>query len=165
MHPDLLEQLRRLAGEASTIIESLTRPPSWTEALRLLRYQHTDVTWGLDAVAGADGGQRGERLAMLRSTLRGHIEAEEVLFRALEGRGRTAFLVRQSRDEHLALEQMIDELQRGTPPCWREHLRQLKLLLRDHVHREETELFPRAVRLLGEGDGRHLLEVIRQSPG
>jgi hypothetical protein len=165
MHSDLLRQLRRLATEASAIVESLTRPPSWSAAFTLLHHQHRVVACSLDAIAAAPDTQLHRRLTELRNTLRGHARAEEELFCALERRGCAAFLVAQSRDEHLALGQMIEELHHGLPPCWREHLAQMKLLIEDHIDREEHELFPRAVHLLGPADGRRVLAAVRRAQG
>lgn len=163
MASELLQQLRRLATEAQTIIETLTRPPGWIEASALLHEQHREVARRLGAVAGGPEPALDRRLEALRRALHLHARAEEVMFRALDGRGRVAFLVAQSRDEHRALAAMIDELHRTRPPCWREHAAQMRLLLEDHMKREEKELFPRAVRLLGPGETLRVLEAVRHA--
>jgi hemerythrin-like domain-containing protein len=75
---------------------------------------------------------------------------EQVFYLALENLDETRDLIRSSYQEHRRIDQLLTELAEMTPTydAWMAKLRELKSDFKQHVEKEETELFPIAEELL-----------------
>ena len=98
-----------------------------------------------------------------------HIATEhELLFPLFEARtglvGPTAVLREEHRQIQAAVEVMSEGLERGDPHVFREGLRSLRAVLRDHSAKEEHVLYPIADRLLSESERTALLPRLKASP-
>jgi|ERR1041385_1429647 hemerythrin-like domain-containing protein len=99
-----------------------------------------------------------ERMNMfgeLRDTLTQHIKLEEqMLYPELAGSSETRPLVDESYLEHQRIREILAKMEklRKDQHCdrWDDKLQELKQNLRHHIAREEDELFPKAVQLLGQ---------------
>jgi len=99
-----------------------------------------------------------ERMNMfgeLRDTLTQHIKLEEqMLYPELAGSSETRPLVDESYREHQRIREILAKMEklRKDQHCdrWDDKLQELKQNLRHHIAREEDELFPKAVQLLGQ---------------
>jgi hemerythrin-like domain-containing protein len=75
---------------------------------------------------------------------------EQVFYLALENLDETRDLIRSSYQEHRRIDQLLTELAEMTPTydAWMAKLGELKSDFKQHVEKEETELFPIAEELL-----------------
>lgn len=99
-----------------------------------------------------------ERMNMfgeLRDTLTQHTKLEEqMLYPELRGSSETRLLVDESYREHQRIREILAKMEklRRDQHCdrWDDNLKELQQNLKHHVAREEDELFPKAMQLLGE---------------
>lgn len=115
----------------------------------ILTQQHRQLEEQLEAFESEEGPRgpeaRREQLEALAALLRGHVWLEEnhlfpVLAR-VEGRARA----RQEAEEHLAMRELVEELEELEPETdeWWARLTALEDLLVAHARAEELEIFPR----------------------
>src|ERR1051325_7882325 len=91
----------------------------------------------------------------LRDTLTQHIKLEEqILYPELAGSSETRLLVDESYREHKRIRKILAKMEklRNDQHCdrWDDKLKELQHNLQRHVAREEDELFPKAMQLLGK---------------
>src|ERR1043166_673068 len=99
-----------------------------------------------------------ERMNMfgeLRDTLNQHTKLEEqILYPELAGSSETRLLVDESYREHQRIREIMAKMEnlRKDQHCdrWDDKLKELQQNLKHHVAREEDELFPKAMQLLGK---------------
>ena len=99
-----------------------------------------------------------ERMNMfseLRNTLIQHTKLEEqMLYPELAGSSETRLLVDESYREHQRIREILAKMEklRRDQHCdrWDDNLKELQQNLKHHVAREEDELFPKAMQLLGK---------------
>ncbi len=93
-----------------------------------------------------------ERLfAQLKQELELHTEVEEQHFYpALRDQEETKDLVEEALEEHNEVKEMLEELDSANKDdeSWAEQLAELKENVEHHVEEEETQLFPRAQKVL-----------------
>lgn len=109
--------------------------------------------------SSASGNTRAELFQELRRNLLAHAHGEEETFypplrRFLE----LEPLVSQSLEQHTAIERLLGELDRADKSTqrWLDQFRQLMEQVKQHVHLEESELFPQAKDLLGREEARDM---------
>jgi len=99
-----------------------------------------------------------ERMSMFggfKDTLTHHTRLEErMLYSELEGFSETRLLVDESYREHKKIRDLLAKMEklRKDRHCdrWDDKLKELQQNLQRHVAREEDELFPKAMQLLGQ---------------
>jgi hemerythrin-like domain-containing protein len=99
-----------------------------------------------------------ERMSMFgefRDMLAQHTELEEqILYPELAGSSETRLLVDESYREHERIREILAKMEklRKDQHCdrWDDKLKELQQKLHRHVAREEDELFPKAMQLLGK---------------
>jgi hemerythrin-like domain-containing protein len=99
-----------------------------------------------------------ERMNMFgefRDTLTQHTRLEErMLYPELEGFSETRLLVDESYREHERIRDILAKMEnlRKDRHCdrWDDKIKELRRNLQRHITREEDELFPKAIKLLGE---------------
>jgi hemerythrin-like domain-containing protein len=99
-----------------------------------------------------------ERMNMFgefRDTLIQHTRLEErILYPELEGFSETRLLVDESYREHERIRDILAKMEnlRKDRHCdrWDDKIKELRRNLQRHITREEDELFPKAIKLLGE---------------
>jgi hemerythrin superfamily protein len=97
--------------------------------------------------------------AEARRQLLSHERAEEqVVYATLEGYDTAQTLLEQHGDQAVELELAIADLDASDweSKSWIEQLRDVTVMVEEHVRDEETEFFPRAQELLGENTAREL---------
>jgi hypothetical protein len=126
----------------------------------ILAAQHRQV---LDLLRRAGSSNASERRGALwaeaRRQLLSHERAEELaVYATLEGYDAAQTLLERHGDQAVELELAIADL--DATDCgsvdWIERLRDVTVMLEEHVRDEETEFFPRAQELLGENTAREL---------
>ncbi|HYE07951.1 MAG TPA: hemerythrin domain-containing protein [Planctomycetota bacterium] len=127
---------------------------------QLLKDDHRDVESLLDRLAEGEDFDS-DLFQTLRENLLAHAHAEdEIVYAALAQQPDASSLIVESRQDHQALEGLLDELTAGISEDedWTTKLEDLDQLLAEHVEFEETELIPLAQRLLDEETETHLAE-------
>jgi hemerythrin-like domain-containing protein len=99
--------------------------------------------------------ERMNMFGQLRDTLTQHTKLEEqMLFPELAGSSETRLLVDESYREHQRIREILAKMEklRKDQHCdlWDDKLKELEQNLRHHIAREEDELFPKAMQLLGQ---------------
>jgi iron-sulfur cluster repair protein YtfE (RIC family) len=98
--------------------------------------------------------ERMNMFGQLRDTLTQHTKLEEqMLFPELAGSSETRLLVDESYREHQRIREILAKMEklRRDRHCdrWDDSLKELQQNLQRHIAREEDELFPKAMHLLG----------------
>lgn len=99
--------------------------------------------------------ERMNKFGEFRDTLTQHTELEErILYPELAGSRETRLLIDRSYQEHKRIREILAKMEnlRKEQHCdrWDDKLKELQQNLKHHVAREEDELFPKAMHLLGE---------------
>jgi len=124
------------------------------DALALLTSQHARFRALLKALADTDAkdATRAEIFATLKAELIAHetIE-EEILYPALQEFAQAEEIVAHSYEEHHVVDLLLDELVilSFADPAWGAKAHVLQENLEHHLGEEESDLFPKAKRLLG----------------
>jgi len=116
-----------------------------------LTRDHRDVAILIKKIEKADDEETCMRLfAQVRTALLAHGQAEdEVLYAQLEDEAETEEMIAQARDQHQEVEDLLEELGEIEDGYeWMERFDELKSSVEEHVKEEESELFPRARKLL-----------------
>jgi hemerythrin superfamily protein len=136
------------------------RPPAGV--FETLVEQHRRV---LEQLVEASSSQavstRQERWADARRRLLSHERAEmRVVYARLQDTQGVGSMLEQHTQQAAELETAIQELDAtdAASDLWIERLRDVMVMLADHVQDEEQDFFPRAQRLLGENTARELDE-------
>ncbi len=125
-----------------------------------LKDDHREVEGLLERMLGGDDFDS-ELFQTLRENLLAHAHAEdEIVYAALARKPEAASVIVESRQDHQALEGLLDELSAGISPDedWTAKLADLDQLLGEHVEFEETELIPLAQRLFDDETENELAE-------
>jgi hemerythrin-like domain-containing protein len=99
--------------------------------------------------------ERMNRFGEFRDTLTQHTRLEErMLYPELKGFSETRLLVDESYREHERIRDILAKMEnlRKDRHCdrWDDKIKELRGNLQRHITREEDELFPKAIKLLGE---------------
>jgi hemerythrin-like domain-containing protein len=123
-------------------------------AIELLKQDHDEAMRMIGQLERVEQGAqlRGSNLELfgrLKSALALHTMVEEQIFyHSLANLEETKELIKESYDEHRTVDALLVKMSAPSQD-WRAALGELKSALQHHVREEETELFPRAERLLG----------------
>jgi hemerythrin superfamily protein len=111
----------------------------------LLMQDHRLVMKIMDAIEQVtDPARRKDLFSFMRTELVMHSKAEEeVLYRSLRELTLDETLVESSFDDHHDIERLLMTLQMGSAatPEWMDHLRELRSIIKQHVEKEESDLF------------------------
>jgi small-conductance mechanosensitive channel len=133
-------------------------------AIELLKQDHQEASNMLAQLEGqgADGGNPDMNLFnQLKNALTLHTEMEEQIFYpALENFDETREQVQHAYKEHKEVDGLLARLS-NPGGDWQAGLSELKSNVEHHVREEETDMFPKALRLLGEERLRELGERMR----
>jgi hemerythrin-like domain-containing protein len=133
-------------------------------ATEILKQDHREAMGLFERLEGTDeasggGGSKDELFDQLKGALTLHTKLEEQIFYpALENFDETRDLIKESYREHRKVDQLLAE----TNPAAGDFTGKLSELRRNveaHVDEEESEMFPKAERLLGQA---RLQEMGRQ---
>lgn len=108
-----------------------------------------------------DFGMRRQIFEELRKQLLAHAKGEErefyPIFRQFE---ETSEMVEEALDDHTSIEEILEQLRTTELDSeeWEELFEELRIDLQDHIHQEETELFPLAEKLIDDEDATRLEE-------
>jgi hemerythrin-like domain-containing protein len=121
------------------------------DALQLLETQHREAEALFEKVRAAEGDERAELFSRLADLLAVHTNIEEKVFYPAARSKRTITLVESSYGEHLEAKRLLAELLAADPSDdqFGQKLDALEKSVREHVEKEENELFPRARTYLG----------------
>ena len=128
------------------------------DALKLLKEDHDKVRSmleKLDATTERAEKTRTEMLQTLKRELGVHETLEEeLLYPALEEFARTKDIALEGYEEHHVVDQIMAELE-DTPvedETWAAKLTVMKENLEHHIEEEETEMFPKARKVMNAGE-------------
>lgn len=133
------------------------------DALALLRADHKEVRRLLEELKSAPSGERRERVFhQVEDALKTHTKIEEEIFYpafrdvAVTKRDRQLFF--EAVEEHHAVDTVLPEVAsvRADPDVFAARAKVLKEIVEHHAEEEETEMFPRARKLLPASELRRL---------
>jgi len=133
------------------------------DALALLRADHKEVRRLLEELKSASSNERRERLLnQVEEALKTHTKIEEEVFYpafrdvAVTKRDRQLFF--EAIEEHHAVDTILPEVAsvRAEPDVFAARAKVLKEIVEHHAEEEETEMFPRARKLLPASELRRL---------
>jgi len=133
-------------------------------AIELLKQDHDEAMMMIEQLERVEQGAqlRGSNLALfgrLKSALTMHTLVEEqILYHSLANLEETKEMIKESYDGHRTMDELLVKMSAPSQD-WRAVLGELKAALQHHVREEESELFPKAERLLG---GQRLQVMGRQ---
>lgn len=116
-----------------------------------LTTDHREVDDLMNRIEKAQDEEECMRLfAQVRTALLAHSQAEdEVLYARLEEGEDTEEMIAHAREEHQQVEDLLEELgEIEDDDVWMERFEELKGAVQDHVKEEESELFPKAKKIL-----------------
>jgi hemerythrin superfamily protein len=129
------------------------------EIYDLLKDDHRLVEDLLDRLASGDEFDP-ELVQTIKDQLLVHSHAEdEVFYSALARRPEAATLIEESRQDHQAVEGLLEELSNasfGEDDDWTDKVDDLEALVAEHVEFEENEVIPLAERLLDDEEANDL---------
>ena len=133
---------------------------------QLLRQDHQKVKRlfeRLDETADGATKSRARLFAELKQELELHSDVEEAHFYpALQRHEETQDLVEEALEEHEEVKKVLEELDQSDPEeeSWSEQIIELQEDVENHVEEEETELFPKAQRVLEKAKADEIAEAI-----
>ena len=88
---------------------------------------------------------------------------EEIVYPVFEDNSETEDIVNESLQEHEEIESLLNELKDMRPDSsdWMAKIGELKQEVEHHVREEEQNLFPRARKIIGEGEAQELAETFQ----
>ena len=133
-------------------------------AIELLMQDHKEASGMMDQLETADKGDREARNVFLRlnEALTMHTQIEEQIFYpALKNFDETKDLVPEAFEEHQEVKDILEEMTSLNPGDdeFMDKLTELRDSVEHHVEEEETEMFPKAEKVLGQS---RLQELGRQ---
>lgn len=149
---------------------AVTRAPraGQRDAIAVLKADHKELRRLLGALKEAhNAGDRRERLlAQVENALKTHTTVEEEIFypafrdAAQSQKDRQLFF--EAQEEHHAVDTILPEVARATaePDVFAARAKVLKEMVEHHAEEEETDMFPRARKLLPPGELRRLGDEI-----
>jgi hemerythrin superfamily protein len=123
-----------------------------TDIFELLQKDHREVQSMMGKIADGNGRRR-ELFAKFKTELIAHSKCEErEFYAALEGREEISEKIEHSYEEHAEVEEGLQELSEMADDNeeWSDKFSELRQDLEHHIKEEESELFPKARKLLGE---------------
>ena len=123
------------------------------DAFSLLKADHEKVAGLFEQLESASGKQKLEVFNQIRTELELHTHIEEKIFYpALEKPEETHDLTLEAYAEHDQVKKLLQELGRARTPNeeWEAKAKVLQENVEHHVEEEETELFPKANKALGD---------------
>ncbi|MGH9869946.1 MAG: hemerythrin domain-containing protein [Candidatus Polarisedimenticolia bacterium] len=146
------------------------------DAITLLKEDHKNVKSMLEDLCSgeqADAGSLMELCSQIEQALKLHTEVEEKLFypayRDAAESEDDKVLFFEAVEEHHAVDLILEDLKKADPasPSFLARAKVLDELVRHHIKEEEREMFPRAVKFLGEERlaeiGRRVAEMKAQA--
>ncbi len=133
------------------------------DVFKLLEKDHQKVSGLFKKVENSKGATREKLFTELEAELTVHAEVEEKIFYPrLEEEEETKDMILEAREEHRLVEQLVAELSsmEKTSEQWDAKLKVLKEMVEHHVDEEESELFPKAKKVLEKGEAAELAESI-----
>lgn len=134
-------------------------------AIELLKQDHKEAMGMIDELQTADKGNTAstkQLFTQLKDALTLHTQMEEqVFYPALENHEETADMIQEAYSEHQDVDDLLAEMatmQAGNDD-FMDRLTELRDSIEHHVGEEETEMFPKAERVLGDS---RLQEMGRQ---
>jgi hemerythrin-like domain-containing protein len=133
--------------------------------IEMLIEDHKEAAGLMDQLQVADKGSNRSTMELfnqLKSALKLHTEIEEQIFYpALRSHEETADMIDESLDEHREVDEILAEMTglSATNDEFMDKLTELRDAVEHHVEEEESEMFPKAERILGES---RLQEMGRQ---
>lgn len=133
-------------------------------AIELLMQDHKEAAGLMDQLETADKGDRSAKnvFLQLKDALTMHTQAEEqVFYPALKNHEETRDMIPESLEEHQEVDQILEEMSGLNPgnDDFMNKLTELRDAVEHHVEEEESEMFPKAEKILGES---RLQEMGRQ---
>jgi len=133
-------------------------------AIELLMQDHKEASGMMDQLETADKGDREARNVFLRlnEALTMHTQIEEQIFYpALKNFDETKDLVPEAFEEHQEVKDILEEMTSLNPGDdeFMDKLTELRDSVEHHVEEEESEMFPKAEKVLGQS---RLQELGRQ---
>lgn len=130
----------------------------------LLKEDHRTVTSGLEGYLKT-GGKVTRELTMVFEQLTFHLDVEEkFLYPRLENEPETRDIIKESFEEHAEVRKLLKQVGVGNMP--EDRLRDIvdTILeeLQEHIQVEETDLFPKASRILSKQVLTEILESVQQ---
>lgn len=113
----------------------------------------------------SDGEQRRQLLAKLKEEFIAHAHAEEhLLYQELEHHKASHDLALEAEEEHHAAEQLLHELEQTdvADDHWKAKATVLKELIAHHIEEEESEMFDKAHKVLGDQMEHRMAEQFQQ---
>src|SRR5262245_59763836 len=161
---------KRVSRRAQRAVMPTPRRPRRTtartapaDAVGLLKADHKELRRLLESLKEAPGDGRRERLlAQVEDALKTHTKIEEEIFYpafrdvAVTKRDRQLFF--EAIEEHHAVDTILPEVAsvRAEPDVFAARAKVLKEIVEHHAEEEETEMFPRARKLLPASELRRL---------
>ena len=133
-------------------------------AIELLMQDHKEASGMMDQLETADKGDRSakETFLQLKDALTMHTQIEEQIFYpALRNFEETKDMVPEAFEEHQEVKDILEEMTSLNPGDdeFMDKLTELRDSVEHHVEEEETEMFPKAEKVLGQS---RLQELGRQ---
>ena len=133
-------------------------------AIELLKQDHKEARGLMDQIETADKGDRSAKdlFMRLKHALTLHTQIEEKIFYpALRDHDETSDMIEESFREHEEVDQLLAEMTALNPrnDDFTDKLVELRDAVEHHVDEEESEMFPKAEKILGR---ERLVEMGRQ---
>jgi hemerythrin superfamily protein len=174
------DMLAFAAGAILTLVASRVAPPFAGQAIGSARAMaggdpfdaltrdHQQLLKLLDTIEQTDQSARGRRAALLfqlKRTLTAHALAEEdVIYPMLHDDAERQDMARRLYREHADMKVRLFELehQPKDDPAWMHKLRELRRIIEQHAHQEETSEFPALRSALGKDRTAQLLSEVQR---
>ena len=117
----------------------------------------------LEAIGEEDDIKREQLFQSLYRELDVHSQAEEKYFYSqLKGEGETRELILEAIDEHKIVKKLLDELEAmdKASPEWISKFSELRESVDHHVREEESEIFPKARKVLDDDEAAGIADDI-----
>ncbi len=137
-------------------------------ATELLKQDHQEASGLMDELETADKGNMSSTkklFTQLKDALTLHTQIEEQIFYpALEQHEETKDMIGEAFSEHKEVKEMLEEMSTMTPGDdeFMDKLTELRDSVEHHVEEEETEMFPKAERVLGQSRMQELGRQMQQ---
>lgn len=128
------------------------------DAIEMLVAQHRTLEQRLGALVDADESARAALLAQAADELSVHVAAEEEVFYPAVRAVRTEDVLLESLEEHLSLKRLLADLLElpVDAPTFEAKCKVLREQAEHHHEEEEENLFPKARKLLGDGESARI---------
>lgn len=154
---------KRVASSAQRSVRQPALRAGQTDAVALLRADHKTLRHLLDELKSATSSARQARLlAQVEQEIKTHTTIEEELFypafRSAAETKKDRQMFHEATEEHRAADMVLKEVgaARGSVEIFSARAKVLKELIEHHAEEEETEMFPRARKLIEPAELRRL---------